>query len=36
MPDIEPAGPTTWLASNFISGPRHLPVRFTPGPKLGA
>jgi cytochrome P450 len=36
MPDIEPAGPTTWLASNFISGPRHLPVRFTPGPKLGS
>ncbi|MDT3439903.1 MULTISPECIES: cytochrome P450 [unclassified Pseudofrankia] len=36
MPDIEPAGPTTWLQSNFISGPRHLPVRFTPGPKLGS
>jgi len=28
LPDIEPAGPTTWLASNFISGPAHLPVRF--------
>jgi cytochrome P450 len=36
MPDLEPAGPTTWLQSNFISGPRHLPVRFTPGPKLGS
>jgi cytochrome P450 len=36
MPDIQPAGPTQWLASNFISGPRHLPVRFTPGPKLGS
>jgi cytochrome P450 len=30
LPDVEPAGPTTWLASNFISGPAHLPVRFTP------
>ena len=30
LPDIEPAGPTTWLASNFISGPAHLPVRFAP------
>jgi cytochrome P450 len=29
MTDIEPAGPVEWLASNFISGPRHLPVRFT-------
>jgi cytochrome P450 len=35
MPDISPAGPTTWLSSNFISGPRHLPVRFRPGPVLG-
>ena len=30
MPDIEPAGATEWLPSNFISGPKHLPVRFTP------
>jgi cytochrome P450 len=30
LPDIEPAGPTTWLPSNFISGPMHLPVRFSP------
>lgn len=29
--DLEPAGPTEWLASNFISGPKHLPVRFRPG-----
>jgi cytochrome P450 len=36
LPDIEPAGPVEWLASNFISGPKHLPVRFTPGPRLGA
>ena len=31
LPDIEPAGPVTWLPSVFISGPKHLPVRFTPG-----
>ncbi len=31
LPDIERAGPTEWLPSNFISGPRLLPVRFTPG-----
>ena len=31
LPTIEPAGPTEWLASIFISGPKHLPVRFTPG-----
>jgi cytochrome P450 len=30
IPDLEPAGPAEWLPSNFISGPRHLPVRFTP------
>jgi cytochrome P450 len=30
LPDLEPAGEETWLASNFISGPTHLPVRFTP------
>jgi len=27
---LELAGPPEWLASNFISGPRKLPVRFTP------
>src|SRR4051812_12601355 len=31
LPDIEPAGPVEWLPSNFISGPKHLPVRFTAG-----
>jgi cytochrome P450 len=31
LPDVEPAGPAEWLPSNFISGPRRLPVRFTPG-----
>jgi cytochrome P450 len=30
LPDIEPTGETSWLESNFISGPKHLPVRFTP------
>ena len=29
LPDIEPAGEAEWLESNFISGPKHLPVRFT-------
>ena len=31
LPDLEPTAPVEWLPSNFISGPRHLPVRFTPG-----
>ena len=30
LPDIEAAGPTQWLASTFISGPKHLPIQFTP------
>jgi cytochrome P450 len=30
LPDVEPAGPVEWLASNFISGPKRLPVAFTP------
>jgi len=29
LPDIAPAAPTEWLASNFISGPKHLPITFT-------
>jgi cytochrome P450 len=28
MPDIRIAGAPEWLPSNFISGPKHLPVRF--------
>jgi cytochrome P450 len=36
MPDVEPSGPVTWTSSNFICGPRHLPVRFRPGPAGGA
>lgn len=27
------AGPPEWLSSSFISGVRHLPVAFTPGPR---
>ncbi len=34
--DIEPDGPVEWLPSTFISGPKHLPVRFTPGPRVGS
>ena len=30
LPDMEPDGPVEWQPSNFISGPRHLPVRYTP------
>jgi cytochrome P450 len=28
MHNLELAGPPEWLPSNFISGPKHLPVRF--------
>jgi cytochrome P450 len=35
LPDMELAGPVEWLPSNFISGPKHVPVRFTPGRRLG-
>ncbi|MGH7896947.1 MAG: cytochrome P450, partial [Candidatus Binatia bacterium] len=33
MRDLEPAGPLERLASVFITGPRRMPVRFTPGRK---
>jgi cytochrome P450 len=26
--DVRPAGPTEWLASTFISGPKHLPIEY--------
>ena len=29
LPDIQPAGPAQWVASNFISGLRRLPVKFS-------
>jgi cytochrome P450 len=35
VPDMELAGPVEWLPSNFISGAKHVPVRFTPGSRLG-
>jgi cytochrome P450 len=28
LPDLRPAGEPSWLASNFIFGPTHLPVHF--------
>jgi cytochrome P450 len=28
MPNLEPVGEPSWLPSNFIFGPTHLPVRF--------
>lgn len=34
MPDITQAGPTQRLQSPFISGIKHLPVTFTPGPTV--
>jgi cytochrome P450 len=36
IPDLEPAGETEWLPSNFISGPRSMPVRFAPGRRTEA
>jgi len=33
LPDIEPTGPAVWLPSTFISGPKSLPVRFSPSAK---
>jgi cytochrome P450 len=35
LDDLAPAGDAEWLASNFISGPTHLPVTFRPGRRLG-
>jgi cytochrome P450 len=32
LPDMEPTAPAEWLASNFVSGPSRLPVRFSPVP----
>ena len=36
MEGLELAGEPEWLASNFISGPRHVPIRFRPGPRRAA
>lgn len=35
MPELELAAEPEWLASNFISGPRTMPVRFPAGPRVG-
>ena len=35
MDGFELPAPPEWLASNFISGPRTMPLRFRPGPRLG-
>lgn len=35
MDDIELAEAPEWLPSNFISGPKHLPVKFRPARALG-
>jgi cytochrome P450 len=35
MDGFELPAPPEWLASNFISGPKTMPVRFTPGRRLG-
>jgi cytochrome P450 len=29
LPDIQQSGDASWLESNFISGPKHLPVRIS-------
>jgi cytochrome P450 len=34
--DIELTGQPEWLASNFISGIRRMPIRFTPGVRAGS
>ena len=31
MDGFELAAPSVWLASNFIAGPKSMPLRFTPG-----
>ncbi len=36
MHDLELAAEPEWLASTFISGPRAMPVRFTPGRRRSA
>jgi cytochrome P450 len=35
LPDMELAGPVRRLQSNFQSGIKHMPVRFTPEPRRG-
>ena len=35
MADLEFAGEPVWLQSNFVSGLKHLPVRYRPGARSG-
>ena len=34
LKDLSIVGEPQWLVSNFISGPRTMPVRFAPGPRV--
>ena len=34
MPDLTRTGPAERLQSNFINGVKHLPVSFSPGPRV--
>jgi cholest-4-en-3-one 26-monooxygenase len=36
IPDLAQAGPADRLRSNFINGIKHLPVEFTPGPRVSS
>ncbi len=36
IPDLVPAGPVERLQSQFINGVKHLPISFTPGPRVAA
>ncbi|MEO3890426.1 cytochrome P450 [Nonomuraea sp. B5E05] len=36
LPDVRLAGPPERLVSNFIGGVKHLPLHYTPAPRLGA
>jgi cholest-4-en-3-one 26-monooxygenase len=36
LPNLELAGDVARLRSNFINGIKHMPVTFTPGPRIGA
>jgi cytochrome P450 len=33
--DLRPTGPTEWLPSTFISGPKHLPITYRKAPAPG-
>ncbi|MGF1598031.1 MAG: cytochrome P450 [Acidimicrobiales bacterium] len=35
LDDLAPAGPASWMSSNFVFGPTSLPISFRPGPRRG-